>query len=215
MIGRRFPLPGISLNPRPTFALTLIALALVACGGSEAPVTTAGQPPATSAPPPVPREALEPDTANATIERAAPPTLRPLALGRFEPGNPVAEAMTGVVEIEDGRITGANGASFLTERVAIVRGGDEFAAGQRYADVMMMDAGQPVELRRVIDESRPTTRPDNAFCGRNATGYLALASYIEGDYRLVKLLALEGDGIPAATATDTALCASTFYLAKP
>jgi hypothetical protein len=163
----------------------------------------------------MPREALEPDTANATIERAAPPTLKPLALGAFEPGNPVAEAMTGAVEIEDGRISGANGASFLTERVAIVRGGDEYAAGQRYADVMMMDAGQPVELRRVIDETRPTANPDNAFCGRNATGYLALASYVEGGFRLVKLLALEGGGIPAATATDTALCASTFYLAKP
>ncbi|WP_221441848.1 hypothetical protein [Luteimonas sp. MC1825] len=206
------------MNPaksRHACAFALIALALSACGGREAPVATAGQPAVTSAPPPMPREALEPDTANATIERAAPPTLRPLALGRFEPGNPVAEAMTGVVEIEDGRITAANGAAFLTERVAIVRGGDEYAAGQRYADVMSIDAGQPVELRRVIEETRPTAHPDNAFCGRNATGYFALASHVEGDYRLVKLLALEGGGIPAATATGTTLCASTFYLARP
>jgi hypothetical protein len=123
--------------------------------------------------------------------------------------------MTGAIEVEDGRITGANGAGFSTERVAIVRGGDEFAAGQRYADVMMMDAGQPVELRRVIEEVRPDARPDNAFCGRNPTGYLALASYVEGRHRLVKLLALQGTGIPAATATDTVLCASTFYLAAP
>ncbi len=206
------------MNPRlPRYLLTLAlaALLLTACGGSEPPVAAAAQPPATSAPPPAPREAIAPDTTTAPIERAAPPTLRPVALGTFEPGNPVAEAMTGKVEIEDGRIRGANGAIFQTERVAIVRGGDEFAAGQRYADVMMMDAGQPVELRRVIEETRPSERPANAFCGRTATGYLALASYVEGDYRLVKLIALEGDGIPAATATDTALCASTFYLARP
>jgi hypothetical protein len=206
------------LNPtnlRQAFALVSIALVLVACGSAEPPAAPAVQPPVTSAPPPAPRENLEPDPANAPIERAAPPTLRAVVLGAFEPGNPVAEAMTGKVRIEDGRISGANGAGFRTERVAIVRGGDEFAAGQRYADVMMMDAGQPVELRRVIEETRPATQPDNAFCGRGATGYLALASYVEGGSRLVKLLALEGEGIPAPTATGTTLCASTFYLGTP
>ncbi|HST44985.1 MAG TPA: hypothetical protein VLK29_07155 [Luteimonas sp.] len=198
-----------------------VGLALAAAGGCEraprdaspaapAPAQTATP---TSAPPPAPRALLEPDASNATIERAAPPTLRAVATGVFEPGNPVAEAVTGRVTIEDTRIAGANGALFVTERVAIVRGGDEFTAGQRYADVMMMDADQPVELRRVIDETPPTKAPGNAFCARLKTGYLALASYTEGDNVLVKVIGLQGDGIPAATARDTTLCASTFYLA--
>lgn len=207
------------MNQRHTcIALLSIATTALLAAGCNRPeqgaATPEAQPAATTAPPPAPRAVLEPDTANATIERAAPPTLRPVVLGKFDPGNPVAEAVTGALDIEDGRITGANGASFVTERVAIVRGGDEFTAGQRYADVMMMDADQPVELRRVIDETRPTEVPGNAFCGNMKTGYLALASYAEGDNQLVKVIGLQGDGIPAASAQDTTLCASTFYLAK-
>lgn len=187
-------------------------LLLVACERAAPPVAPdAGAAP--SAAPPAPRALLEPDASNATIERAAPPTLRAVALGAFEPGNPVAEAVTGAVDIEDTRITGANGAVFVTERVAIVRGGDEFTAGERYADVMMMDAAQPVELRRVIEETMPTATPGNAFCGSAKTSYLALASYDEGDDTLVKVIALQGPDIPAANAQGTTLCASTTYQA--
>ena len=207
-------------NLRPT-CLSAVLVALGLLGGCQraapsAPSPSSSSAPApspTSAPPPAPRALLEPDASNATIERAAPPTLRAVASGKFEPGNPVAEAVTGRVTIDDTRIAGANGAVFVTERVAIVRGGDEYTAGQRYADVMMMDADQPVELRRVIDETPPTAAPGNAFCGRMKTGYLALASYTEGDNVLVKVIGLQGDGIPAAAARDTTLCASTFYLA--
>jgi hypothetical protein len=116
------------------------------------------------------------------------------------------------LQIEDSRITGANGTVFVTERVAIVRGGDEFSAGQRYADVMMVDARQPVELRRVLDETRG--KDGQAFCGSMKTGFLALASYEDAGFRVVKLLALQGDGIPAATAEDTALCATAGYEAR-
>ncbi|MGY1457836.1 MULTISPECIES: hypothetical protein [unclassified Luteimonas] len=197
--------------------LSLIALACMAsasCARDEAVATPgAGQPPATSAPPPAPRASLEPDTANAPIERAAPPTLQSVALGRFDAADRVSRAMTGALEIEDSRIAGENGAGFVTERVAVVRGGDEFSAGQRYADVMMVDAGQPVELRRVLDETR--AGDGQAFCGSMKTGYLALASYEEAGIRVVKLLALQGDGIPAPTAEDTQLCASTSYEAAP
>lgn len=207
------------LNPIPRFSLIAVMAAtclVAACDrDADTPATaTAAPSPAQTTAPPAPRALLEPDTSNATIERAAPPTLRAVASGAFDAGNPVAEAATGRIEIEDTRITGANGATFVTERVAIVRGGDEFTAGQRYADVMMMDADQPVELRRVIDESPPTAAPGNAFCGRMKTGYLALASYTEGDYVLVKIIGLQGDAIPAPNATDTSLCASTFYLAE-
>ncbi len=152
---------------------------------------------------------MEPDTTNAPIERAAPPTLQPVALGRFTAADRVSAAMTGDIDITDSRITGANGADFVTERVAIVRGGDEFAAAQRYADVMRVDAGHPVELRRVLDEVRGAD--GQGFCNSMKTGFLALASYEEAGMRVVKLMALQGDGIPAATATDTQLCAATSY----
>jgi len=193
--------------------LALACLALAGCARDEAVAAPEGdQPPATSAPPPAPRASLEPDTANAPIERAAPPTLQPVALGRFVAADRVSAAMTGTLQIEDSRITGASGAIFRTERVAIVRGGDEFSAGQRYADVMKVDAGQPVELRRVLDETR--AEDGQGFCGSMKTGFLALASYEEAGIRVVKLIALQGDGIPAATAVDTQLCAATSYEAE-
>lgn len=198
-------------------ALVLAALACMAatgCARDEVVATAGGdQPPATSAPAPAPRASMEPDTANAPIERAAPPTLQPVALGRFVAADRVSTAMTGALVIEDSRITGGNGAGFLTERVAIVRGGDEFKAGQRYADVMRVDAGHPVELRRVLDETR--AEDGQAFCGSMKTGFLALASYEEAGIRVVKLVALQGDGIPAPAAVDTQLCAATSYEAAP
>lgn len=193
-------------------ALLPASLAVAACARDDAGVAPAAdQPPATSAPPPPPRASREPDTADAPIERAAPPTLQAVAIGRFAPADATAEAMTGRLDIADSKIEGANGAAFVTERVAIVRGGDEFSAGQRYADVMIVDAGQPVELRRVLDETRPAS--GSAFCGNMKTGFLALASGEDGGQRVVKLIALQGDGIPAATAVDTALCASASYAA--
>jgi hypothetical protein len=190
--------------------MALACLGTAGCARDEAGVAPGeGQPSATSAPPPAPRASLEPDTANAPIERAAPPTLQPVALGRFVPADRVADAMTGKLRIEDTRISGANGVGLVTERVAIVRGGDEFSAGQRYADVMMVDAGQPVELRRVLDETRGAD--GQAFCGSMKTGYLALASYEDQGTRIIKLVALQGDGIPAAAAVDTQLCVATSY----
>lgn len=190
-------------------AWLLAALLLPGCARDER-VAPQGQPPTTSAPPPAPRASLEPDPAKAPIERAAPPTLQPVALGRFRAADRVAEALTGTLEVEDARITGATGAGFLTERVAIVRAGDEFAAGQRYADVMAVDAGQPVELRRVLEETRAADGPSP--CGNMKTGFLALASYEEAGARVLRLVALQGDGIPAATAADTRLCAVAGYV---
>lgn len=208
----RLPRPRLIAAP----AVALLVFALAGCDRpqAEAPPAETPQASANGEAPPAPPAVPSADTSTPTIERAAPPTLRAVALGKFEPGNPVAEAVTGAIDIEDARITGANGASFVTERVAIVRGGDEFTAGQRYADIMMMDADQPVELRRVVEETRPTAQPDNGFCSRMKTGYLALASYDEGEFKLVKIIGLQGDGLPAATAQDTTLCASTFYLTK-
>lgn len=199
--SRSFPLP---------VALALACTLLAGCARDEASIAPAvDQPGATSAPPPEPRASMEPDTANAPIERAAPPTLQPVALGQFDAADRVSRTMTGDLEIADSRITGANGAEFVTERIAIVRGGDEYSAGQRYADAMMVDAQQPVELRRVLDETRGGD--GQAFCGNMKTGFLALASHEQEGWRVVRLLALQGDGIPAAGAEDTRLCAATSY----
>lgn len=193
-------------------SIVLAVLALAGCARDDlAGVPASGQPATTSAPPPPPRASMDPDPASATIERAAPPTLQPVALGGFTPADRIAEATTGTLEVEDARISGGNGASFVTERVAIVRGGDEFSAGQRYADVMQVDAGQPVELRRVLDEVR--AGDGEGFCGRMKTGFLALATDSDGGQRVLKLLALQGDGIPAPTAADTRLCVATVYAA--
>src|SRR5690606_11246476 len=96
-----------ALDPSNRLAAAWIVLACLAGAGCMredlAAAADADQPPATSAPPPTPRASLEPDTSTAPIERAAPPTLKPVALGRFEPVDPVATAITGAVEITDAR----------------------------------------------------------------------------------------------------------------
>lgn len=210
------------MNPLPRLRLSAVVLAALVFAGTGCEKQPETAPPETeTAPasgangeaPPAPPAVQSPDTTTATIERAAPPTLSPVALGKFEPGNPVAEAVTGRLNVEDSKITGANGASFVTERVAIVRGGNEYSAGQRYADIMQVAAEQQVELRHVIEETPPTKTPDNAICGKMKTGYLALASVMEGDTRILKVIGLQGDELPAANAQGTTLCASTFYIA--
>ena len=73
--------------------------------------------------------------------------IKPVALGEFDPGNPVATAVTGKLSLEDTLIKSENGASFTTERVALVSGGDQYSAGATYAQAMIVDASQPIELR--------------------------------------------------------------------
>src|SRR3546814_6940321 len=72
---------------------------------------------------------------------------------------------------------------------------------------MMIEPRKQVELRHVVEETPPTAVPGNAFCGTLKTGYLAIAKVMEGDAEVVKVLALSGQGLPAASATDVALCA--------
>jgi hypothetical protein len=192
-------------------ALAVAILMLAACS-PDAPAPEAAKPaePVAAAPPPVP----EGDPATATVERASPPMVQGVASGKFEPGNPVAEATTGAIDIQDNQISGSNGASFSTERVALVSADDQYSAGQRYADPMMVEPRQAVELRRVIEETRPTDTPANALCGAARTGYIAMAKVMEGDTEVVKLIALSGSGLPAAAATDIKLCAATNYVSK-
>ena len=196
------------------FALSILAASLflvVGCSRNEAPAEQAAPQPAVAdtaaAPPAIPQH----DPAAAPVERAAPPTLQPVVLGKFLAGNPVAESATGELTIEDGRIVGANGATFTTERVALVSGDDQYTAGARYADTMMIEPRQQVELRHVVEETPPGTEPAKAFCGTLKTGYLALAKIMDGDTEVVKVLALSGQDLPAASATDVALCAAADY----
>src|SRR5690606_33318524 len=92
---------------------------------------------------------------------------------------------------------------------------DQYTAGARFADAMMIEPRKQVELRHVVEETPPADAPDNAFCGTLKTGYLAIAKVMEGDTEVVKVLALSGQGLPAASATDIALCAMAEYCAAP
>jgi len=195
------------------FALSMLAVSLVLAAGcssrNEPPAEPAAPSAANTAPPPpaIPQH----DPAAAPIERAAPPTLQAVALGKFAAGNPVAESATGALDIEDGQVTGANGASFTTERVALVNGDNQFKAGARFADAMMIEPRQQVELRHVVEETPPSDKPDEAFCGSLKTGYLALAKVRDGDVDVVKVLALSGQDLPAASASDIAQCGVADY----
>lgn len=196
-------------------ALSMLAVSVLLAAGCSRDRSTApaAQPEANTAPAPpaIPQH----DPASAPVERAAPPTLQAVVLGEFEASNPVAESATGALTITDGEIAGANGAKFTTERVALVSGDDQYTAGARFADAMMIEPRKQVELRHVVEETPPADAPDNAFCGTLKTGYLAIAKVMEGDTEVVKVLALSGQGLPAASATDIALCAMAEYRAAP
>ncbi|WP_149193648.1 hypothetical protein [Luteimonas suaedae] len=180
------------------------------CNSSQPERADDAVPPAESIAPP-PQENPEADPSAERVERAAPPEVRPVALGEFEPRDPVAEAATGRLTLEDDAIRGANGAEFVTERIAIVRAGDEYRVSERYADALAVGSEQPVELRRVLEETPPDEEPDAAFCGDTGTGYIALASVPSERGDTVKLIALRGESMPAAAAEDIALCAAAHY----
>lgn len=200
---------GIPLMAMAPMAM-LVAVGLVACEPRK-PVNTAPPEEITA---PAPAANPQPDVNAEPVERAAPPMIKPVALGVFEPGNPVAIAVTGRLTIEDAGLKGENGASFTTESVALVAGGDQYSAGSTYAQAMMIPADQPVELRHVLEETPPTQTPANALCASSRTGYIALAKVDEGGDEIVKLIGLKGTDLPAATASGIELCASTFYIAS-
>lgn len=173
---------------------------------AEAPVAV------DDAPPP---QVRGPDPDAAPIERAAPPMLQPVTLGDFIAADDPAKSGTGALHVEDALIRGANGAIFVTERIALVRGDDEYMKGARYSDVLMVGGEQPIELRRVVQETAPTTGEGASFCGAQPTAYLALARIVEGDGReSLRMVALQGEGVPAASSSDTRLCQSAQYVAR-
>lgn len=198
-------------------ALSLLAASVFLVAGCSRDEPAAAPPPAphaadtAPAPPAIPQH----DPATAPVERAAPPTLQPVVIGRFAPSNPVAESATGVLTIEDGRVVGENGASFTTERVALVSGDDQYTANSRFADTMMIEPRHAVELRHVVEETPPAGNPAAAFCGSLKTGHLAIAKVMDGDVEVVKILALSGQGLPAASAADVSLCAMAEYRSLP
>lgn len=191
--------------------MTLVAaavLALAACD-KQAPVNSAPPEEITA---PAPAANPQPDVNAEPVERAAPPMVKAVAMGEFEPGNPVATAVTGKLTIEDNMLRGDNGASFTTERVAIVNGGDQYSAGNTYAQAMMVPPEQEIELRHVLEETPPTQSPSNAMCGGDRTGYIALAKVTRAGGDVVKVIGLKGTDMPAAAAKGIELCASTMYL---
>ena len=195
----------------PMLALSVVLFA--GCSRSGPAAAPATQPEANTAPAPpaIPQH----DPATAPVERAAPPTLQAVVLGEFAASNPAAESATGALTIEDGEIIGANGAKFTTERVALVNGDDQYTADARFADAMMIEPRQQVELRHVVEETPPTDAPGNAFCGTLKTGHLAIAKVMDGDVEQVKVLALSGQGLPAASAIDVSACAMAEYRSLP
>lgn len=185
----------MSRETRYPMFIIAIALSLGACGQQEAP------------PPAAPVAVAEPAKPAFVEVQGA---LAPVVLGVFDPGNPVATATTGRLTIEDALLRGENGASFRTERVAIAKGADLFAGGYSYASAMDIPAEQPVEIRKVLAQTPPTATPDNAFCGKDPVGYIALVRDMNGG-ESVKLVALKGIELPGAQSADTSLCALTMY----
>ncbi|MBO7941690.1 hypothetical protein JTP77_038215, partial [Streptomyces sp. S9] len=89
-----------------------------------------------------------------------------------------------------------------------------YSAGQTYGATMQVEASQAIELRRVIEQTPPKQTPANSFCGAQPTGFIALAKISEGSGDVIKLIALQGSDLPAASAQGVGLCASMFYMGK-
>ena len=142
--------------------LPWLATAVLVVGCDAPPQVSTAAPAEITAPPPAANP--QPDVNAMPVERAAPPVLKPVALGEYDPGNPVATAISGKLTIEDAVLRGENGASFTTERVAIVKGGDPYSAGSTYAQAMQIDPEDTVELRRVLEQTPPTQAPALAGC---------------------------------------------------
>lgn len=205
----RLPAPGFLA------AIAIAMLSLAACKPSEPePPEPQARAVAVDDAPETPELRGADADAEPLIGRAAPPMLQPVVLGDFIASDDPAKDGTGALKVEDGRIVGANGAEFVTERIAVIRAGDEYARGARYADVLMVGAEQPVELRRVVQEIAPKAGTGTAFCGARPTGYLALARVVGADGReALRLVALQGEDVPAAS-SGTHFCRSAQYLAS-
>ena len=204
---RHMPVPGLAL---------VLAMLVSACQpGEPKPPSSQDEAPVVQEEAPPPPQVRGADPSAAPVERAAPPMLQPVTLGEFIAIDDQAKSGTGALHVEDTLIRGANGAIFVTERIAVVRGDDEYRKGARYSDVLMVGAEQPVELRRVVQETSPETGVGTGFCGARPTGYLALARIVDAEGReSLRMIALQGEGVPAASSSDTRLCQSAQYIAK-
>ena len=116
----------------------------------------------------------------------------------------------------DGRLTERfiGVANIASRDEAEVRKGYERVIRPRFADAMMIGTEHPVELRRVVSETWPTRAPGNAICRDMKTGYLAITKIAEGDHDVVRLMGLRGQDMPAPSAADVTVCASSSYYAR-
>ncbi|TKS53752.1 hypothetical protein E4582_02505 [Luteimonas yindakuii] len=175
------------------------------------------------------------DPAVRRLERAAPPELQALVNGRFQPRGDRAMEATGAIEVTDHAISAAKGDDLPTERIAIVRGDDQYRPGERYSNLLMVGAEQPVELRRVYplpvagdatasdgrdgvpmedDPSRPApARVGPPLCASGDADFVALVMLNEGARQVVRLAGLQGRSTPAAGAEDIEACAVLEYQA--
>lgn len=134
-------------NHVPALGALVLAMTLLAgCDDRTAPAESQAPPRAAA---PAPEGVPANDPAVRRHERAAPPELQALVSGRFQPRGERAAAATGAIEIGDDSIVPVEGATLATERIAIVRGDDQYRSGERYSSLLMVGAEQPVELRRV------------------------------------------------------------------
>lgn len=206
----------------PVLAAAIAASALAGCGDRASEPSQALLP---SAAAPAADRVQSNDPTVRRHERAAPPELQALVNGRFQPRGERATRATGAIEIDDHAISAELGSALSTERIAIVRGDDQYRAGERYSSLLMVGAEQPVELRRVYPAAVDATaadadgdaRQDTAsapsgmpaavpLCTAGDAAYIALVMVNEGDRQVVRLAGLKGESMPAAGAGDIEAC---------
>ena len=216
-----------------SLAVASVVPFLSGCGDDTAAPPPSSKPGA-GAPPPEGVPANDP--AVRRYERAAPPELQALVGGRFQPLGDRASEATGAIVIADHSISAERGTEAATERIAIVRGDDQYRPGERYSNLLMVGAEQPVELRRVypavVDSaadapaatSDTRSAPEEAgaadagrgppLCADGDADFVALVALKEGDRHVVRLAGLRGRSTPAAGATDVEACEVLEYEAK-
>jgi hypothetical protein len=191
--------------------LSLAALALVACQPKAA------EPALSEA------ETFGQDEPGAPFD--PPPALKPLA---FEALSKTAASFTGNITLQAlppprpnaapvMRLEAGNGIVYQTD---LIPGGAAQAKAVKWSDIFNAPIdtsdsppnGSPsVDIHAVTVETVPPTAPNGGFCGKERTGFIAMAIPLDaGGVQMMSLAAFKGDQWPPKAETD--LCGTFNYV---
>jgi len=131
-------------------------------------------------------------------------------IGEFRAASQTARDVTGNVSIERAGLAFDRGVVLYTRTLNPRSASERIARdGDNYAAVLVSSADEPIELRRVTEQT--LTQGAEGLCGAERPTYVAIANEERSAY--LTLLVFAGAEPPGPTATDSRLCARFKYAA--